>query len=261
MSKYLLTLVSFTLLNTLAAQQEGRMETDRPDQTESPFITKRKYVQAEFGFNVERYAGLTTIVHPTTLWKYGACKRFEFRLITEFVSVETPILIPDGNDVISGLQPIRVGGKISLWEEKGLLPKTGLLFHVAPAKLGSRKFHTEKWAPDFRFTFQTSLSENVGLGYNLGAEWDGESNIPYWVYTFAPGFNLGQKWYGYIEAFGAFRKHEMPQHYIDGGLAYYTSDNSKIDISSGFGLTENATDWYGAIGFSFRFRLRHAKSN
>src|ERR1041384_8037473 len=105
MKKILFILHSITGSLFCAAQQEGRMETDRPDQTESPFITKKKYIQAEFGFNVERFAGLTTIVHPTTLWKYGVCNRFEFRLITEFISEETPILIPVGNEINSGLQP------------------------------------------------------------------------------------------------------------------------------------------------------------
>jgi len=75
------------------AQEEGRMETDRPDQTESPYLTKKKYIQAEVGFNYEKNGDLHSLVHPTVLWKYGACKRFEFRLITELVSVETPLLI------------------------------------------------------------------------------------------------------------------------------------------------------------------------
>ncbi len=253
-----LYLLYILLSVTLASysQQEGRMETDRPDQTESPFITKKRFIQAEIGFNVERFAGLTTIVHPTVLWKYGAGRRFEFRVITEFISEETPVLIPAGNEINSGLQPIQIGGKVGLWEEKGLLPKSSLIFHIAPSKLGSKKFHTPKWAPNFRFTFQNTLSENIGLGYNLGAEWDGITNTPYWIYTIAPGFNLGEKWYGYVEAFGAIRKNEKPQHNLDGGIAYYFSDHTKIDLSSGFALTDNSTDWYGAIGFSFRFNTK-----
>jgi hypothetical protein len=257
MAKYFLLLFFITSSYLLPAQQEGRMETDRPDQTESPFITKKKYIQAEFGFNLERYAGLSTLVHPTTLWKYGACERFEFRLITEYVSVETPLIIPFGNDILSGLLPIQIGGKVALWEEKGFFPKTAFLFHVAPSKFGSKKFHTNKWAPNFRFSMQHTLSENIGLGYNLGAEWDGESNTPYWIYTIAPGFNIGKNWYGYIEMFGVVKKGEMPQHSFDGGLAYYFNDNLKIDISSGFGLSASATDWYGAIGFSFRFNTNN----
>ena len=259
MTKYFLLLFLTVSSICMQAQQERRMETDRPDQTESPVITRKNYVQSEWGFNIEKENGLKTFVHPTILWKYGISKRFELRLITEFISQETPIIIPYGNDVISGLLPVQIGGKVAFWEEKGLIPKTSVIFHVAPSKLGSKKFHANKWAPDFVFTMQHTLSEKVGLGYNLGAAWDGESGTPYWVYTLAPGFNIGEKWYGYVEIFGAIRKNEIPQHNFDCGLAYYFSDNTKIDISSGFGLSDAATDWYGAIGFSFRLNTSRKK--
>jgi hypothetical protein len=259
MRKPLLILALLSVAMYSLSQETGRMETDRPDQTESPVITKKKYIQAEIGFNIEKDNDLKSFVHPTILWKYGVSKRFEFRLITEFVSHETPIIIPIGNDVISGLLPLQIGGKVAFWEEEGLLPQTSLIFHVAPAKLGSKKFHASQWAPDFVFTMQHTLSENIGLGYNLGAAWDGESNTPYWVYTIAPGFNIGKNWYGYVEMFGAVRKNELPQHSFDAGLAYYFSDNTKIDISSGFGITEPAADWYGALGFSFRFNTMKKK--
>lgn len=241
----------------LLSQQTGRMETDRPDQTESPFIVRPGFIQAEIGFNMESQDGLSTLVHPTVLWKYGASRRFEFRLITELNSVETPLLIPSGNDLLTGLVPVQLGGKVSLWEEKGLLPKTSLIFHLAIPKLASKKFRYDKWAPNFRFTMQHSLSDNIGLGYNLGAEWDGFSQKPYWIYTIAPGFNLGKKWYGYIEAYGAVRRYEAPQHGIDGGLAYYVNDNVKLDISGGFSLINSPV--YVALGGSFRFAAARKK--
>jgi Putative MetA-pathway of phenol degradation len=242
-----------------AAQETGRMETDRPDQTESPYLTKRNYLQAEIGFNIETHDKLKTIVHPTALWKYGVSTKFELRLITESITQNTSLRTPQGNDIISGILPIQIGGKIALGEGKGLLPKTSLIFHVAAPKLASKKFHAAKWAPNFRFVMQNSLTDNIGLGYNLGAEWDGETNIPAWIYTFAPGFNIGEKWYGYVEAFGELRKNEKPSHAIDAGIAYYFSDNSKIDFSGGFGLTDTAIDNYFAIGYSFRFNTKAKK--
>jgi Putative MetA-pathway of phenol degradation len=259
MAKISFLLLMLALSPVLYAQQQGRMETDRPDQTESPFITKNKYVQAEIGFNAEKDNGLRTLVHPTVLWKYGASKRFEFRLITELVSIETPIIIPAGNDFLMGLLPVQIGGKLALTEEKGLLPKISLLFHVAVPKLASKKFRASKWAPNFRFSMQNTLSEKIGLGYNLGAEWDGEKDVPAWVYTISPGFNLGKRWYGYIEAFGEVRKGEAPAHSIDGGFAYYFSDNTKIDISGGAGISKAAVDNYFAIGYSFRFSAKKKK--
>lgn len=256
--KYFITLLSLLIIcmNSIKAQQNGRMETDRPDQTESPFLTRLHYLQGEIGFNYEKTQGLHTLVHPTALWKYGISKKFELRLITELISAETPLLIPSGNDYITGFTPVQLGGKLALTEEKGLLPKTSLIFHVAAPKIASKKFRTSKWSPVFRFTMQNTLSENVGLGYNIGAEWDGESNIPSWIYTIAPGFNIGKKWYGYVEAFGAVRKNEKPEHALDAGIAYYFSDNTKIDFSGGFGISEQAIGNYLAIGFSFRFNTR-----
>lgn len=260
MRKKILPIAPLLILSFhISAQQNGRMETDRPDQTESPFLTKHKYIQAEIGFNVENHNGLKTYVHPTVLWKYGVAKRFELRLITESITQEVPIMIPQGSDFISGILPVQIGGKVSLAEEKGIAPKTSLIFHVAVPKMATKKFQATKWAPNFRFVMQNTLSETVGLGYNIGAEWDGETNTPGWIYTFAPGFNIGKNWYGYVEAFGTIKKNEKPEHAVDGGLAYYFSDNTKIDVSGGFGLTENAVDNYFAVGFSFRINTQRKK--
>ena len=63
---------------------------------------------------------------------------------------------------------------------------------------------------------------------------------------------MGKKWYAYVEAFGFITKNQMPDHNIDGGLAYFISDNVKADISAGFGLSPNSFKNYMAIGFSFR---------
>lgn len=235
------------------AQDTGRMETDRPDQTESPYITKRHYIQAEVGFNFQRDNGLTTLVHPTVLWKYGVSRRFEFRAITELNSRETPLLIPQGNEVQTGLLPVKVGGKLSLWEEKGLLPKTSVIGHVAFPKIASKAYRASKLAPEFRLTMQHTLSDVVSLGYNFGPEWDGEGDTPAWIYTFAPGFNLGKRGYMYLELFGDFSNGMSPTHNFDGGLAWYASDHVKLDVSSGFNL-KDTRQYYVALGVSFRFK-------
>jgi hypothetical protein len=233
-------------------QDTGRMETDRPDQTESPFITKKGFVQLEWGLNVEQDNGLTTIVHPTVLWKYGACKKFEFRLITEIISRETPLLIPQGNDVQTGLLPVRLGAKLALWEEKGMLPKTAILAHVAFPTLASKAFQVSRAAPEFRLAMQHTLSQTVGLGYNIGAEFDPETGDPLWIYTIGPGFNLGKNGYAYVELFGDFQENEST-HNFDAGFAYYIKDNLKLDISSGINLNDSK-QYYVAVGVSFRFK-------
>lgn len=262
MKRNIVTILLVFFAIDLYAQEKGRMETDRPDQTETPFLTKTNFIQAEVGFNQEKYNGLKTWVHPTALWKYGVSSKFEIRLITELNTIQTPALsAPSGGyKNLSGLVPIQVGGKIFISEEKNWLPKTSLIFHVAMPKLASKNFKASKLAPNFRFVMQNSLSDNIGLGYNLGAEWNGENDIPAWIYTFAPGFNIGKNWYGYVEAFGQVQKNEKPAHALDAGIACYFSDDTKIDLSAGFGISENAVDNYIAIGFSFRFAVKKNKN-
>lgn len=234
------------------AQQTGRMETDRPDQTESPYITKTKFIQAEIGFNVVKDNGLTTIVHPTVLWKYGVSKRFEIRIITEINSQQTSLLNSQSKKYTTGLLPVKAGGKLSLWEEKGWLPKTSVIGHVAFPAIASKFYMTSKLAPEFRFAMQNTLTNNISLGYNLGAEWDGETNNPAFVYTFGPGFNLGKNGYMYVELFGDIT-HDASSHNFDAGFAYYTSDNVKLDISSGINL-QDGKQYYISLGVSFRVK-------
>lgn len=237
------------LLQQTKGQQTGRMDTDRPDQTESVSITKKGYLQAEIGFNKEKYGTGFAWVHPTALWKLGLNPRFEFRLITEANTLE------NGASKVSGLVPTQIGGKIALWKEKGLRPQTSLIFHTGIPALGSVNFKTPSLSPNFRFTLQHTLTDKIALGYNLGAEWDGNGGSPEWIYTLAPGINLGQRWYAYAEIFGSIRPLDTPLHGVDGGIAYYFNDNCKIDFSGGKGLTKESVNYYVALGFSFRINV------
>lgn len=242
----------FCFLNS-AAQVE-KIDTDRPDQTESAVLVPKKWMQFEMGFSKQKNGpGSNSFDHPTLLSKYGLAKRIELRLITSVVSNTEKISnLPDQTE--SGLEPVEIGAKIALCEEKKFLPKTSFIFHFAIPKLASKKFHADKLAPNFRFTMQNSITRTMAIGYNLGAEWDGYSNKATWIYTFAPGFNFSEKWYGYIEAFGFISKQNEPENSIDGGIAYYINRDFKIDLSSGFGISKAAPDWYMAAGISFRFK-------
>lgn len=251
MKKSLLGIVLLSAGTTAYCQNIERIDTDRPDQTESAFTVPKSYFQAEIGFNKENLDDENyDLIHPTALLKYGLTK-FEFRLEATITSSYQNI-IP--NPVWTrGLEPIKIGFKVALFEELKLLPKTSLIFHLGLPTIASKKFKADHLAPSFRFTMQNSLTEKIALGYNLGAVWDGYTKTPTWLYTLAPGINIGKKWYGYIEAFGFIRKNEMPQHSLDAGIAYYISNDVKIDLSGGFGISNSSPKNYIAIGGSFRF--------
>jgi hypothetical protein len=225
------------------------IDTDRPDQTESAALVPKGWLQFEAGFNYEKEAENHHFVLPTLLSKYGVSKWFELRLITTLSTFST--LYPGR----LGLEPVEVGSKIFLFKERKLIPTTSFLFHLGIPAFSSKQFRPAMAAPNFRFTMQHTLASNLSLGYNLGAEWDGFSSTPAYIYTLTTGLTFLEKWYTYIEAFGDFQKNELPLHSIDGGLAYLPTNNLKIDISSGFGLANNSSNWYVALGISGRMKI------
>jgi hypothetical protein len=60
----------------------------------------------------------------------------------------------------------------------------------------------------------------------------------------------------YAEAFGFILKNELPQHNLDGGIAYYLTNDLKVDVSGGFGISEASPKNYFALGISFRINTK-----
>lgn len=257
----LIVLFLLLVLPMAMRAQPMPIDTDRPDQTESAFLVPKGWLQFEMGFNKHggnQYFPEERLL-PTLLSKYGINKRIELRLITTVQSVKayTPA---KGNYWESGLQPVEVGAKLHIAQAKGWLPQTALIFHFALPKVASVSKRINRLAPNFRFTMQNSITDAMAIGYNLGAEWDGFSNTPAWIYTFAPGFKIGESWYGYIEAFGSVMKNEKPQHSVDAGIAWYASDDVKIDFSGGKALNNYVQPWYMAVGISARLQVSKKKN-
>jgi hypothetical protein len=230
----------------LRGQQMGRIETDRPDQTECPFIVKKGYIQAEMGFNRNRNADGLEYFFPTTLLKIGLWKSIELR----YVSVAS---LSAG---ISSFKTEALGFKLALFEGKKWIPRTAVISHFHWDNLNrdeSERNQTKHSVGDVVLTMQNDFGRGFGIGYNLGAEFHANGSTE-GIYRIAPNMNLGHKGYAYVEVFGRVPFSVDVDHWVDGGLAYYLNDDVKLDCSIGKSLS-NASDWYGALGISFRFKV------
>ena len=244
------TQISLFLLfisTTIFSQNQEPIQTDRPDQTETPALVPKGMFQIETGFSFQKNeANSTTQTLPSTLWKYGINDHFELRLITEFTNEKI------FDKKVSGFNPILIGCKIKIADEKGIVPKMSFIGHISLPNAASKEFKSEYFAPEFRFVMQHTLSKKVSLSYNLGAEWDGFSPEPTFIYTVATGYSITEKIGSYIELFGFAPQQQTANHNFDGGFTYLISPNFMVDASAGVGITENAPDHYWALGFSFR---------
>lgn len=233
--------------SSIYSQSIEPIQADRPDQTETPAIVPKGMFQVETGFTFQKTDAISkSFSLPTTLWKYGVNENFELRLITEFLSEEIK------NEKINGLAPIYVGFKVKLAEEKGIIPKTSFIAHIGLSNAASTRYKTDYFAPEFRFAMQHTLSEKFSLSYNLGSESDGFSAEPTFLYTLTTGYAINSKIGSYIEVYGFAPQNNRANHNLDGGITYLINNNFMVDLSSSFGITDNAPDHYIAFGFSFR---------
>ena len=245
--RHFLLIIIFAISYVGFAQNVEPIQADRPDQTETPSLVPKGMFQLEAGFSYQRNrANSTSLALPSALWKYGVNENFELRLITEF-AVDN-----DFDHQTSGINPVLIGCKIKIAEEKGIFPKTSFIGHMSIPNAASTPYKTEYYAPEFRFVMQHTLSERFSLSYNLGSEWDGVSPEPTFIYTLTTGYSITKKLGSYIELFGFAPQKQTSNHSFDGGITYLITNDFMLDLSSGVGLNELAPDYYCAFGFSFR---------
>ncbi len=248
MIKHIVAITFLILSCYFSFAQDDEIETDRPDQTDSPLPVDKGQVQVEQGFKMEKDEGISTIT-SNTLLRYGLLKQMELRLEGDLVHT----LSTSNSSSATELQPIEIGTKIPLWQQLKWLPQTSFLAHVGLPFLAAKSFTGLKAMPGIKLAFQNDLSKTITLGYNAGAEWDGETSDPEYIYSFSNGIDLSKKLHGFIEFYGSVKNHESAQDNIDAGLALLINNNFKVDASSSVGITKAAPDWAISVGASLRF--------
>ena len=238
------------------AQEEDndKMETDRPSFSFSPNTVVKNRLQVEFGFQ-KQHDKLNgqhqdTYLYPTALLKYGLTKKLELRVLIE--NEGDYEYTPGKHKVASGIEPVQVGFKYNLFQEKGALPNTSVIARAAFPKLASPDYRSDYVAPAFRLAMQNTLSKKIQLQYNAGVEWEPEDVHANYLLTLVPQLKLSDKIELFAEIYSQFSSEESPIHRWDAGFLYKVEPNLQFDISGGFGITKSAPDNFIEAGFSFR---------
>ena len=245
------------ILDTTVVTDDSTMVLDRiisdlPLQSSRPAITPKGNFQMEHQFIVEDTEPGFIYSYPASLWKYGVTNNFEVRLRTEYRTIQK-----EPNPDVNGFLPLAVGIKAKLGEQKGVLPKISVVGDLTLPGLVAEDFETIYLAPDIRLAFEHHVSKLLGIGYNVGLEWDGinaEPNVNYSLYLdLALTDRLGL----FMEGYGTTpqREDDDMEARVDAGLSYLFGNDFLIHVSGGTGLTEEAVEGFVSAGFSYRFRL------
>ncbi len=256
MKNIFLTILYLVLAASAYAQvdtivQIDPIATDRPDQTESASLVPKGYLQMEIGFGLIDGDPGKAYVYPNALLKYGVNENFELRFIGTYTTLKD-----DGQANINGFLPFALGFKTKFTEENGIWPKISLLGHFVLPGVVTEDLAVKNLAPDLRFAFQHSISDFFSLGYNLGVFWDGDNPEPYFIYSVAPGFSVGNFGF-YVEGYGFIPQNtdRAVRFLADAGVTYLVNNDFQLDVSFGNNLTNNIVESYIALGFSYRFKV------
>jgi len=255
--------LSFVLISVgSAAAEVPDLVTDRPDQTESSETVPPGYVQFEFGWTHaedDEGADVTSDSFPETLIRVGVVENLEFRF--GFSGYIWEDMDPPGgpSDSEHGAGDLEIGLKWRLWNEMGLRPQTALLAGTS-VPTGEAPFSSERFDPSIRLACSHTLTETLGLGYNLAGNWTTEEDArgdrdtkASLAYTIVLGIALSEQLGTFIEFFGEVPTDEgNPANSLDGGFTYLIADNLQVDVLGGVGISEDAEDWFLGAGLVWR---------
>jgi hypothetical protein len=237
------------------------LESDRPDFTQSSRTVGLRRAQVELGYTYIRddaqFLDRTSHSFPETLLRVGMLAEwFELR-----VGWNYGVNLNQGNvvsTVFTGGQDMYAGIKLALTEQDGWLPEMALLPQMT-LPTGDRDFSGAKVEPGINWLYRWDISEVVAL---CGSTQVNESrDLPNNYYaqfaqSFVFDYQLTEKLEGYTEWFAympAGAEVALPQQYFDGGGTYHVHDNFQLDVRIGWGLNDNADDYFAGAGAVLRF--------
>jgi hypothetical protein len=258
--KKILLIIFLFISGSAAAQNIPAISTDRPDQTESPDIVPFKYTQIEAGLSYERlrFNHNEGIVHetfttPDILARYGLAKTAELRFGAS-VNTEKTTVNGLGNSSSTDFGPLMIGAKLNITEEGEILPKTSLLFEADMPAL-TIKSSDSYFNPSLKLCFSNELPGLGELSYNLGIDVDNETTTTStFTYSVSFGFDFTSRVGMFTEVYGFIPfQSESSRHYVDAGFTYLVNNNVQLDVSGGYDLQDDLTDYFIGAGVSFRF--------
>ncbi len=241
--------------------------TDRPDFTESTESVPAGHFQLEVGylFTHDREDDVRVRDHsPELLLRIGVVEDFELRIgwsaysftETQFSDRSTVGRPFTREDWDQGANDLSLGFKLKLLEQDGWVPHFGILGELN-LPTGSAGFAAEDVQPKIGLLWAYDLTDDVGLAGNLNFAVTNDEGDQF-LQTSASlslAVTLTDQLGAYVEYFGFYPGAEDSDmaHSLNGGLTYLITKDFQLDARAGFGLNEQADDFFAGVGFSWRY--------
>lgn len=228
---------------TVSAQQ---IQTDRPNETESPNTISAHHLQAESGFSFEEQHGKKTYEIPEVVLRYGIFKNAEFRIESAFA------IDHDQEKNSQGIKPVTFGVKYHFIDHNGIIPEMSVLGRLSIPWMADHSLQEQKYSPEIRLLAQYSVSKLAHLGYNLGAHWLSDTAKPEYIYTISGDYALTNKIKLVAEIYGLSESHHHAHNTADVAVLYALSKKVQLDFITGSGIMHANSEKFAELGLSFK---------
>jgi hypothetical protein len=246
------------------------ISSDRPSFGDGTGIAPLGHLQVETGYTFTHRDrdGAETDRHngPEGLIRVGLIEdRLEVRAVwSGLVSAHTES--GGATSIASGFSDLVLGFKLKLVDQAQLAawaPRIALEVQTTLGA-GSSDVSTQKVEPVVKFLWSYDLGALYGrawngwsIGGNLNVAWPtaGGDHFSQFQGSFCVTAPLFNKCSGFAEYYvlGPNSKDSDAAHYVDVGVTYLLQDRVQLDARVGFGLNNEADNFFAGVGISFLF--------
>ena len=243
-------------------QSEDEIETDRDSFTPATSVVGRRRVVIEsaYSFIDNRHVPETHSL-PELVARYGISERIELRLGCNYevggagnpTSGNVPNDLEDEPHLEYGSH-LLYGTKIWLSQQDNWIPQSSVML--------------QGFTPTSGMNTDTHFSATYVYGWKLPNNWVWDSSMRYsmgslkddrfniWAPSTVLKIPIGERWKAHAEYFGVLsdgRATESVQHFFSPGVHYLINSDWEIGVRVGWGLNEQAPNFFSNVGCGYRF--------
>ena len=241
-----LFLMALVLVCCLCQAQDElpTISADRPGALTGTDVMPLYKLQWEAGVGYESMAdGPHTLTLYNNLLRFGLFKNAEIRVGTDF------LLFNGGQytEPTFGVAPLTVGMKAQFYEGTGLLPAVALLAELKSPHVGTKALLPSHLAPSLYLLFEHFVNDWFCIGYNVGAEWDGETAAPTTFLGLGLYFDITDQIGAFVETYNYIHPDDGNQYLTEFGLTWLVSRRVQLDLAADLDF-QNIGKYYAVSG-------------
>jgi len=251
-------------LPAVEVEESDEIETDRDSFTPATSLVAPSKVMVESAWSVIDNRDVAET--PEVVIRYGASDWFELRFGTNYeIGGESSEVsgssggfeeeVMGGNE--SGLEEeanVSYGIKIAMSDQNSWIPESAVILTGITPTSGVET--DTRFVGTYVFGWELENGWVWDSSIRYGKTGDGDEAVESWAPSTVIKIPLNERVKTHVEYFSIFNdgpESESEKHYVSPGVHYLVTENLEVGIRVGWGLNQDAANFFSNIGFGLQF--------